>query len=91
LPVEFADALPLTDAESVQSAIEVFDKAFRAAVEKGVNERLKGNAPKVSQPAPVMAEVDKLTAQYEAAIKAGNTIEAVALKNKLFKLEQDKK
>ena len=52
LPVEFADALPLSDAESTNQAIDVFEKAFRAAVEKAVNERLKGTAPKVSAPAP---------------------------------------
>lgn len=52
LPIEFADALPLTDAESTQNAIEVFESSFRKAVEKAVVERLKGNAPKVSPPAP---------------------------------------
>jgi uncharacterized protein YprB with RNaseH-like and TPR domain len=91
LPVELAEVLPYTDAETTNTALEAVEKVFRLALEKAVNEQLKGNPPKVGQPAPVMAEVDKLTAQYEAAIKAGNTIEAVALKNKLFKLEQDKK
>ena len=58
LPVEFADALPLSDAESTNQAIDVFEKAFRAAVEKAVNERLKGTAPKVSAPAPQTPSVD---------------------------------
>ena len=91
LPVELADALPLNDAESTSQAIEAIETAFRKAVEKGVNERLKGTAPKVGQPAPHVDEVDKLTAQYNEAVKAGKTVEAVALKNKLFKLEQEKK
>jgi len=91
LPIELADALPLNDAESTSQAIEAIETAFRKAVEKGVNERLKGTAPKVGQPAPHVDEVDKLTAQYNEAVKAGKTVEAVALKNKLFKLEQEKK
>ena len=52
LPVELAEILPYTDADTTNAAIVATEKVFRLAVEKGVNERLKGNAPKVSQPAP---------------------------------------
>ena len=52
LPVELAEVLPYTDAETTNTALEAVEKVFRLAVEKGVTERLKGNAPKVSQPAP---------------------------------------
>lgn len=52
LPIELADALPLTDAESTSQAIDAIEVAFRKAVEKAVIERLKGSAPKVSPPAP---------------------------------------
>ena len=52
LPVELAEILPYTDADTTNAAIVATEKVFRAAVEKGVTERLKGNAPKVSQPAP---------------------------------------
>jgi phenylalanyl-tRNA synthetase alpha subunit len=50
LPVELADVLPYTDAETTNTALEAVEKVFRAAVEKGINERLKGNPPKVNTP-----------------------------------------
>ena len=52
LPIELAEILPYTDADTTNAAIVATEKVFRQAVEKGVTERLKGNAPKVSQPAP---------------------------------------
>ena len=52
LPIELAEIRPYTDADTTNAAIVATEKVFRAAVEKGVTERLKGNAPKVSQPAP---------------------------------------
>lgn len=52
LPVELAEVLPYTDADTTNAALVAVEKVFRQAVEKGVTERLKGNAPKVSQPAP---------------------------------------
>ena len=58
LPVELAEVLPYTDADTTNAALAAVEKAFRQAVEKGVNERLKGNAPKVSQPAPQTTSVD---------------------------------
>ena len=88
LPVEFADALPLTDAESVQTAIEVFDKAFRVAVEKGVNERLKGNPPKVSQAEKAMSEKDRLIAEYNAAEKRKDFAAMLSIQNKIKKLKE---
>mgnify|MGYP000852365978 FL=1 len=49
LPVELAEVLPYTDADTTNAALVAVEKVFRQAVEKGVTERLKGNAPKVSQ------------------------------------------
>ena len=88
LPAEFSDALPLTDAESVQTAIEVFDKAFRIAVEKGVNERLKGQPPKVSQAEKAMSEKDKLIAEYNAAEKRKDFAAVLSIQNKIKKLKE---
>ena len=51
LPVELSEVLPYTDADTTNAALEAVEKVFRAAVERGINDRLKGNAPKVSQPA----------------------------------------
>lgn len=45
LPKGLADILNFTDAESTKGSIEAVETAFRAAVEAGVNERLKGSPP----------------------------------------------
>lgn len=48
LPVEFADMLKGTDAESTFENIKVFEDKFNKALEAAINERLKRNVPKVS-------------------------------------------
>lgn len=48
LPIEFAEMLKGTDAESTFENIKVFEEKFNAALEVKVNERLKGNVPKVA-------------------------------------------
>ena len=48
LPVEFAEMLKGVDAESTFENIKAFEEKFNAALEVKVNERLKGNAPKVA-------------------------------------------
>lgn len=47
LPVEFADMLKGTDAESTFENIKVFEDKFNKALEAAINERLKRNVPKV--------------------------------------------
>jgi hypothetical protein len=70
LPVELAEVLPYTDADTTNAALAAVEKVFRAAVEKGVNERLKGNPPKVGQPAQgtTIAEPEKLTYTQRAEL-----------------------
>lgn len=46
LPVEFASQLIGKDATATLANVQTFGKAFTAAVEKGVNDRIKGTAPK---------------------------------------------
>lgn len=46
IPVEFMDYLIAEDSESTMSRITTFEKAFKKAIENGVNEKLKGKAPK---------------------------------------------
>lgn len=50
LPVELAEILPYSDAESTNTALEAVEKVFRLALEKAVNEQLKGKPPKVNTP-----------------------------------------
>lgn len=45
IPTELAEILNLTDAESCKKSIEIVEKAFQTAVEKAVEEKIKGNAP----------------------------------------------
>jgi hypothetical protein len=58
LPIELAEILPYTDADTTNAAILATEKVFRAAVEKAVTDRLKGNAPKVTQAATPTATLD---------------------------------
>ena len=46
LPIEFAEMLKAQDAESTFENIKIFEAKFNEAVEKLVNERLRGNIPK---------------------------------------------
>ncbi|MCG7406773.1 DUF4355 domain-containing protein [Paenibacillus sp. ACRRX] len=46
LPKQLADILVYSDADSTNKSLEAVETAFRAAVESGVNERLKGDPPK---------------------------------------------
>lgn len=45
IPTELAEILNLTDAESCKKSIEIVEKAFQTAVEKAVEERIKGREP----------------------------------------------
>ena len=46
LPVDLAEQLTGKDATETLANITAFEKTFNTAVEKGVNDRLKGSAPK---------------------------------------------
>ena len=46
IPVEFMDYLIAEDSESTMSRITTFEKAYKKAIENGVNEKLKGKVPK---------------------------------------------
>ena len=48
LPIEFADFLIAEDDEATTQRVDLFKNAFNEAVEKSVNQRLKGNTPKTS-------------------------------------------
>lgn len=48
LPTEFAEILKGVDAETTFENIKVFEEKFNAALEVKVNERLRGNVPKVA-------------------------------------------
>lgn len=91
LPAALADTLDMTDAEKCSASIEVIEKAFRAAVEQGVKDRMRGDPPKGTGNTAPTGKRDELQAQYNKAVKEGRLADAVALKNKLFALDHEKK
>lgn len=56
LPVELAEVLNYTDAESCKASIEVLESAFNAAVGKAVEEKLKGGNPPRKAPEDVITK-----------------------------------
>ena len=48
LPIEFSDFLVADTEEATTQRVDLFKNAFNEALEKAVNERLKGKTPKVS-------------------------------------------
>ncbi|WP_203246332.1 DUF4355 domain-containing protein [Sporosarcina beigongshangi] len=48
LPTEFAEYLKADDAESIKTNIDIFKSQWIAAIEKAVDERLKGSTPRDS-------------------------------------------
>ncbi len=68
LPTELADVLVYTDAEACKASMDAVKTAFNAAVEKAVNDRLRGNTPKTGAQLP---DADKMSDEeyYSAKLK----------------------
>lgn len=73
LPSDFVDLLNLTDAASMQASIDTLEKAFTAAVQGAVAERMKGGKPipdagtEGMKEGPEDAQAAALAAAMEAA------------------------
>lgn len=65
LPVELSEVLNYTDADSCNKSIAAVEKAFQAAVEAAVQDRLKGGNPPKKAPDAENADLAK---QIEAAM-----------------------
>jgi len=89
LPKELSEVLPYSDADSTNAAIVAVEKAFRKAVEIGVNERLKGNPPKIGTPGATKSERDKLIDQYNEAEKRGDVKTMFTLDAKIKALKKE--
>ena len=70
LPIEFAEMLKAQDAESTFENIKIFEAKFNEAVERLVNEGLKGNTPKVKSDVSGMTKesFDKMSYQERVAL-----------------------
>ena len=84
LPIEFSDFLVGENEEVTNKRIELFKDAFNSSLEKMVNERLKGNPPKVATSAKTGLSKDDFRKMNMAQrIKLRN--ENLALYNELSK------
>ena len=70
LPTEFADILNYKDAESCNSSIEIVEKVFQNAVEKAVEERIKGGKPPKKVPGDKGITVESIKEMSPAEINA---------------------
>ena len=85
LPAEFAPWVMGEDAESTMNRVKEFETKWQEAIEREVNERLKGKTPRFgSKP------VGDLEVLQEQLKNATRTEERVRLKRKIFELEQRK-
>ncbi len=57
LPMELADCLRFDDPQAAQVSLEQVEKAFRAQVDKAVEKRLRGQAPKGGHQAVITAQM----------------------------------
>ena len=57
LPMELADCLRFDDAQAAEISLSQVEKAFRAQVDKAVERRLRGQAPKSGQQAAFTAQM----------------------------------
>lgn len=76
LPKTLAEILVYSDADATNKSLEAVEKAFREAVEAGVNERLKGEPPKGGGGKGGQASVG---ASYAKAANEGGKAPAAAL------------
>ena len=60
IPTELAEILNFTDADSCKKSIETVKNAFQKAVEKAVNEKLKGGNPPKKAPDDIESEAAKV-------------------------------
>ena len=73
LPIEFADFLIGDSDEATTQRVDLFKNAFNEALEKAVNERLRGRTPKVSASKALeitKEEFRKMSLQKQAQLKA---------------------
>lgn len=61
LPAELADMIDYTDAEKADASLKKLEKAFRDAVQRGVEDRIRGGAPKAGGG---KGQVDGVTAAF---------------------------
>lgn len=89
LPIEFVDMLATTDADKTKSNIDAFDKAFKAALSKAVDARIKASSttPKAGSTVDLTKSLEALRAK---ASKTGKMEDRVAYAKMKQQVEQQK-
>ena len=66
IPDDLLAVLVTTEAEGTKTAVEVFAKLFKAAVEDAVKEKARGTSPKnITNNTDAMSEIEKRIAKYK--------------------------
>lgn len=89
LPIEFVDMLATPDADKTKSNIDAFDKAFKAALSKAVDARIKASSttPKAGSTVDLTKSLEALRAK---ASKTGKMEDRVAYAKMKQQIEQQK-
>lgn len=89
LPIEFVDMLATPDADKTKSNIDAFDKAFKAALSKAVDARIKASSttPKAGSTVDLTKSLEVLRAK---ASKTGKMEDRVAYAKMKQQIEQQK-
>lgn len=87
LPKELIELLDYTDADTCNKSITVVEKAFQAAVEKAVNDKLRGNGTPKSASGTSLTEKEQL--EKKANDPKTPLAERVAIRQKLLKLQEE--
>lgn len=82
LPVTLAEILNFNDAESCSKSIGIVEKAFQSAVEKAVEERIKGGKPPKKVPGSANITLDSIKTMSTSEINANWDEVQKVLKNK---------
>lgn len=88
LPVELAEVLNYTDADACKASIEAVEAAFQKAVEKSVEDRLKGGKPPKKAPeTEILGEKQQL--EKDMNDYSLTLAQRVAAKNKLYSMKEE--
>ncbi len=70
LPTELAELADYTDADACEKSLETIEKAFRASVQAGIDERIRASGGSVSAGGRSKADTSKMSdAEYYASLK----------------------
>lgn len=93
LPVDFVDMLATNDADKTKENIDSFDKAFKAALSKAVDERIKASStsPKTGTTVDLSKELETLRVKASRTGKIDDRVAYAKMKQKIEKAKINEK